>query len=145
VTQPRAAGAIEETPVDRRDAAHDARRSVRGLSDRGAALVCLGDPRVELATMLILQELGLSVDLVADPQAAMRWAKQARYQLIVAGGSPVPLPTLATYLRRAAPDTRIVLLADDWSPTDDLGPLEVEVLGPPVDVNALMRGLWPAD
>jgi len=94
--------------------------------------------------MLILQELGLSVDLVADPQAAFRWAQQATYQVIVAGGAPIPLPTLARYLRRAArTDTRIVLFADDWSPTEDLTALGVEVLRHPVDVNALMHGLWP--
>lgn len=129
--------------MERPDAAHDAPRSPRGLSAQGSALVCAGDRRVGLAAMLILQELGLNVDLVPDPRAAMRWAERARYELIVAGGSPVPLPTLATHLRRAAPDARIVLLADDWSPAEDLGAIGVEVLGPPVDVNAMMRGLWP--
>ena len=131
--------------MERSDAAHDAPRSRRGLSARGSALVCLADARVELATMLILQELGLSVDIMADPKSAIRWAKQARYELIVAGGAPIPLATLALTLRRAAPEPRIVLLADEWSPADDLDTLRVEVLRPPLDVNALMRGLAPLE
>lgn len=95
--------------------------------------------------MLILQELGLSVDLMADPQSAIRWAKQARYEIIVAGGTPIPLATLALTLRRAAPEPRIVLLADEWSPADDLDALRVQVLRPPLDVNALMEGLAPLE
>ncbi len=93
--------------------------------------------------MLILQELGLSVDLMADPQSAIRWAKQARYEIIVAGGTPVPLATLARTLRDAAPEPRIVLLAEEWGRDDDLDALGVQVLRPPLDVNALMRGLAP--
>ncbi len=95
--------------------------------------------------MLILQELGLSVDLMADPQSAIRWAKQARYEIIVAGGTPVPLATLARTLRDAAPEPRIVLLAEEWGRDDDLDALGVQVLRPPLDVNALMRGLAPSN
>lgn len=61
--------------MDRFDQPHDAPRSLRGLTDRGCALICLADPRAELATLLILQELGLTVDVVADPADAIRWAR----------------------------------------------------------------------
>ena len=143
--------------MERSDAAHDAPRFGRGLSAHGSALLCLSDPRAELATMLILQELGLSVDLAADVESAIRWVRQARYQLLVVGGTRapldaplgVPLGVIALCLRHAAPDARIVVLADEWEPPDGLAPLDIallgiEVLRPPLDVNALMRGLWPA-
>ena len=106
-------------------------------------MICLSDPRAELATLLILQELGMTVDVVADPADAIRWAQRARYELIIAGGTPIPVETLATYLRRAAPSARIVLLADDWSPSDGDVP-GVEVLHPPLHVNVLMRLLGGA-
>lgn len=131
--------------MERSDAAHDAPRSGRGLSARGSALVCLTDPRAELATMLILQELGLSVDLATDPESAIGWARQARYELIIVGGAAVPLRTVALRLRHAAPDSRIVVLADDREPPDGLAPLDIEVLQPPLDVNALMRGFAPRE
>jgi hypothetical protein len=127
-----------------RRAPHHARPPVRGLSAHGSALVCLGDPRAELATMLILQELGLSVDLAADPESAIRWVRQARYELLVVGGADVPLRTVALRMRHASPEARIVLLADDREPPDGLAPLGIEVLRPPLDVNALMRGLGAA-
>ena len=127
-----------------RPAPHHARGPVRGLSARGSALLCLGDPRAELATMLILQELGLSVDLAADPESAIRWVRQARYEMLVVGGAEIPLRTVALRLRHASPEARIVVLADDREAPDGLAPLGIEVLHPPLDVNALMLGLAPA-
>ena len=130
--------------MDRSDAAHDARRSGRGLSARGSALVCLDDPHAELAAVLILQELDLSVDLATDPDSTIRWARQARYEVIVVGGRDIPLRTVGLRLRHAAPDARLVLLAEGQEAPDGLAPLGIQVLVPPVDVNALMRSLWPA-
>jgi hypothetical protein len=130
--------------VDRYDARHNAPRSGRGLSTRGSALVCLSDPRAELATMLIIQEMGMSVDLAADAESAIGWVRQARYELLVVGGADLPLRTVALRLRHASPDARIVVLADDRDPPDGLAPLGIEVLRPPMDVNALMSGLWPS-
>ena len=135
--------------MERSDAAHDAPRFPRGLSAHGSALLCLTDPRAELATMLILQELGLGVDLITEVESAIRWAGRARYPLLVVGSACAsiaePLDVVAQRLRRAAPSARIVVLADDREHADGLAALDVEVLRPPLDVNALMRGLWPAD
>ncbi|MEI6137183.1 MAG: hypothetical protein WCQ48_07195 [Chloroflexota bacterium] len=98
--------------MDRTDAAHNAPQSRRGLSARGAALVCLDDPRTEYATMLILQELGLSVDLAADPGSALRWARHARYEVLLVGGREARAQSLALSLRGASPDSQVVLLDD---------------------------------
>lgn len=130
--------------MDRFEFAHNAPRPGRGLSSHGSALLCLSDPRAELATMLILQELGLSVDLAADAESAIRWVRQARYELLVVGGAGIPLRAVALRLRHASPEARIVLLADDRDAPDGLAPLGIDVLRPPLDVNALMRGLGAA-
>ena len=141
--------------MERSDAAHDAPGSRRGLSAHGSALVCLADARAELATVLILQELGLNVDVATDEESAIGWVRQARYGLLVIGGTRTPIGGVARRLRLAAPDARIVVLADDLlfdNPLHDDSepppglvpldiPLDVEVLWPPLDVNTLMRGL----
>ena len=93
--------------------------------------------------MLVLQELGLSVDLAADAESAIAWVAQARYALVVIGGCR-HAAQVALRLRHAAPDARIVVLADADDPVDDLDHLEVRVLRPPLDVNALMEGLRTA-
>lgn len=110
--------------MERSEPTHDAPRSRRGLSAHGCALVCLADPRAELAMVLILQELGLSVDVAADAASAIGWVQQARYQLLVVGGTHAPIGGVALRLRRAAPDARIVILADDHEPLDGLAPLD---------------------
>jgi hypothetical protein len=130
--------------LDRFDRAHDAPRSGRGLTARGCAVLCLAEPHAELATMLILQELGLSVDLAVDPESAVRWVQRARYELIVVGGAPMVPGSVVLRLRHAAPDARIVILAEDAVSAEDLAPFGVQVLGPPLDVNSLMQWLWPA-
>ena len=94
--------------------------------------------------MLILQELGLTVDLAADVESAVDWVGQARYDLIVVAGAIPHLATVALRLRHAAPRARIVLLADTEQPPDGLEHLRVEVLRPPLDVNALMEHLGQA-
>jgi len=113
------------------------------MSAQGSALVCLSDTRAELATVLILQELGMSVDLASDVESAINWVTRARYHLLVLGGTGIPAAQAALRLRRAAPAARIVVLTDDWEPPEGLTPADVEVLRPPVDVNAMMRSLWP--
>ena len=115
-----------------------------GLAGGGSALVCIDDARVELATMLVLQELDVSVDLAGDLETALRWVRQARYDLIVSGGGGVAVAPLALRLRHAAPHSRVIVLADERQPADGLAELRVEVMRPPLDVNALMRVLRPA-
>ena len=112
-----------------------------GLAGGGSALVCVADPRVELAIMLVLQELDVSVDVVSDADTAIRWVRQARYDLVVAGGSGVAVAPLAVLLRHAGPLTRIILLTDDEDAAVGLDGLNVEVIVAPLDVNALMQGL----
>lgn len=130
--------------MERLDAPHGAPRWNRGLTSHGCALLCIREQRAELATMLILQELGLTVDLAADVESAVDWVGQARYDLIVVAGAIPHLATVALRLRHAAPRARIVLLADTEQPPDGLEHLRVEVLRPPLDVNALMEHLGQA-
>ena len=113
------------------------------MASSGSALICIRDRRIELATMLVLQELDISVDIAGDLETAVGWMQQARYDVVVCGGGTVA-PSLALRLRYAAPRARIVILADGDSPPDELAELGVEVIRPPLDVNALMRGLGPA-
>jgi len=129
--------------VIRSNPAHDAPWSHRGLSARGSALVQLGDPRDAEAARLILQELGLNVDLAADGDAAVHWARHGRYEVIALGG-PIDL---AVRIRAATGDPRVIMLLDGAEPVpppDALAALDIEALGPPAEVNALMRALWPA-
>lgn len=134
--------------VDARDArdAHDAPHSRRGLASGGTALLCVANRRAALAAMLVLQEIDLGVDVAPDLDTALRWARQARYDLIVAGGNGIAA-ALAARLRHAAPHGRLVILAgeaDVWEPLDAFARLDVELLPPPQDVNLLMRCLLGA-
>ena len=49
----------------------------------GSALVVIGDDRVALALVLVLQEMDLAVDVAVDGPAAVEWARRAAYDLIV--------------------------------------------------------------
>jgi len=114
-------------PVPR--SAHTAARS---------GLVIMSDPRPAVATTLILQEMGLSVDLGAEPAYALRWLQQARYDVVVAGGPGVGVLSFASRLRDAAPQSRILVVPEPGMRPEDAIRLHVEVLDPPVDVNQLV-------
>lgn len=103
-----------------------------------SALVVITDPRSAVATTLILQEMGLTVDLGTEPAYALRWLRRARYDVIVAGGPGVATLPFAARVRAAAPDARILLFVEEDLPEGDLDALDIEVLRPPVDVNVLV-------
>lgn len=112
----------------------------------GSALVALDDERAALATVLVLQEMGLAVDIAVDRDRSVEWAKQAGYTYVVCGddNDEAGVKDFAAKIRFAIPQTRVLLLA---GPDFDQGGLEaigVEVLPSPVDVNALVERLWPA-
>lgn len=109
----------------------------------GSALVLVEDQRAALAAVLIAQELGYSVDIAANPQAALSWIQLARYELIVcSGGEQSRSPEFILRLRYTAPHSRIVLLGGADGPADALAELGVDVLRGPVDVNRFMSTLW---
>jgi DNA-binding response OmpR family regulator len=112
-----------------------------------SALVIVDDERIALATVLVLQEMNFSVDVALDAIPAVKWARRARYEVIVCGPGGNEATSLALRLRNAAPRSRVVLLAGaDGLPDDlyDLEGLRVEVVHPPLDVNQLMMRFWPA-
>jgi hypothetical protein len=49
----------------------------------GSALVVLDDERAVLAATLVLQEMGLTVDVANDREAALDWIVRAHYALVV--------------------------------------------------------------
>jgi DNA-binding response OmpR family regulator len=104
---------------------------------RGSALVLVEDQRSALAAVLVLQEMGFSVDIASQPEGALSWVQHARYEWIVCsgGGEHSRSADFAQRLRFAAPQARILLVD---GPVDLLESLAVEVLRPPVDVNMLM-------
>ncbi|MGE3960698.1 MAG: hypothetical protein AB7F65_03350 [Dehalococcoidia bacterium] len=110
-------------------------------SDRTATrsgLVIMSNARAAVATTLILQEMGLSVDVGAEPEYALRWLQQARYDVVVAGGPGVGVASYAARLRDAAPTSRVVIVPEPEMDPDDAVQLQVEILEPPVDVNQLV-------
>ncbi len=103
-----------------------------------SGLVIMTDARAAVAATLILQEMGLTVDVGAEPEYALRWLRKARYDVVVAGGAGVGVSAFASRLRDAAPRSRIVILPEPEMNPDDAVRLEVEILEPPVDVNQLV-------
>lgn len=103
-----------------------------------SGLVIMSDPRPAVATTLILQEMGLTVDLGAEPDYALRWLRQARYDVVVVGGPGVGVLSFATRLRDAAPRSRILVVPEPGMRPEDAARIHVEVLTPPVDVNQLV-------
>ncbi|MCK9486995.1 MAG: hypothetical protein M0R73_09930 [Dehalococcoidia bacterium] len=115
----------------------------RGMGTR-SALVLITDPRAAVAATLVLQEMGHTVDLGSEPAYALRWLRRARYDVVLAGGAGVATPRFAARLREAAPDARILLMAERTLADDDLGDAGIEVLRLPMDVNALVARFMPA-
>jgi len=119
-------------------------RSHAPLSAFGSALVALDDERAIRATTLVLQEVGLTVDVVADLPSALDWVEAADYEIVVyAGRGHAPALDFARCVRYLARDTRLLVFAEsgfDGSGLDELG---VELLDAPVDVNRLMQRVWP--
>ena len=102
------------------------------------ALVILADPHPAVATTLILQEMGYSVDLGAEPAYALRWLQRARYDVVLAGGAGVGVLSFATRVREAAPRSRILVLPEPGMRADDAARLGIETIDTPVDVNQVV-------
>ena len=114
------------------------------LSRRGSALVVLDDERAVLAASLVLQEVGLTVDVASDREAALDWIARAHYALVVCGGREQETITrFVIRVRYEAPHTRVILLAEPELMHDSLEELGIEVLQAPVNVNSLVQRLWP--
>ncbi|MEX1022546.1 MAG: hypothetical protein WD058_05310 [Dehalococcoidia bacterium] len=112
-----------------------------GLATR-SALVVIADPKNAVAVTLVLQEMGLTVDLGSEPVYALRWLRRARYDVIVVGGPGVSTLEFAARLRETAAEARIILVTEQDLPPGDLDALGVETLGLPFDVNALVGRFW---
>ena len=116
---------------------------------RGSALVMIDDHRAALATVLVLQEMGMSVDIAGDPASALAWSKMANYAVIVYGGGTL-LPgnghwdEFARGLRVASPRSRILQLGLGNSVASSLSALNIDVLSPPLNVNRLVEHLAAA-
>ena len=114
-----------------------------GYGTTGSALVLLDDQRAALSIVLVLQEMGLTVDVAADRDAAVAWARMARYAVIVCGGAGIEeLFDFALKVRVTSPLTQILLLGH-FGAMPELAALDVHVLQPPVNVNTLVDRLRP--
>lgn len=115
------------------------------LSAYGSALVALDDERAIHATTLVLQEMGLTVDVACDLPSALEWVEAADYELLVCAarvrGSALDFARRVRYLAR---ETRILMFAEPGFDSAGLAELGVEVLHAPVDVNRLVARVWPA-
>ena len=111
----------------------------------GSALVVLEDERAALAAVLVLQEMGLAVDIAVDRERSVDWAKQVGYSFVVCGGDDdeAGVRDFAAKMRVAVPQTRVLLLAGADFDSDGMEAIGVEVLPSPVEVNSLMDRLWP--
>ena len=114
-----------------------------GYGTTGSALVLLDDQRAALSIVLVLQEMGLTVDVAADRDAAVAWARMARYAVIVCGGAGIEeLLDFALKVRVTSPLTQILLLGH-FGAMPELAALDVHVLQPPANVNTLVDRLRP--
>ena len=114
-----------------------------GYGTTGSALVLLDDQRAALSIVLVLQEMGLTVDVAADRDAAVAWARMARYAVIVCGGAGIEeFLDFALKVRVTSPLTQILLLGH-FGAMPELAALDVHVLQPPVNVNTLVDRLRP--
>ena len=109
----------------------------------GSALVVIDDQRSALAAVLVLQEMGLTVDVAADRGAALAWLGMARYACVVCGGGDFPqLLAFAQRIRVASPYTQL-LMVGHFAADPRLEEINVELLQPPVNVNQLVDRLRP--
>jgi DNA-binding response OmpR family regulator len=115
------------------------------FNDRsGKALVVIGDDRLALATVLVLQEMNLAVDIAIDGDSAVSWSKRAGYDMIVVGPGGDAAIDLALRFRMSAPDAQVFLLTAPGEETTALWVLGVELIAPPLDVNTLVSRFWRA-
>ena len=116
------------------------RRAERGMARRGSALLIVSEPRAARATARLLEEFDYTVDAGISALEAIDWLDRARYDLIVAGGPEAAVPGYARALRRAAPGSRILVLASaEAVPAAEA--MHVELLPPPYEVNAIASRL----
>lgn len=129
----------ENWPSPGRDGPMEPEVVGRGMAKQ-CALVIMGDDRPARAATLILQELGMSVDVAAEPEGALAWLCHARYDAVILGGPGEIDIEYAAHLRGAAGASRVLLFAEpgakDRARLEALG---IEVVGPPFDVNALVE------
>ncbi len=116
------------------------RRVERGLARRGSALLVISEPRANRTMTYLLEEFDYTVDTGVSASEALEWLDRARYDLIVAGGPEAAVPGYARALRRAAPGSRILLLAPPEN-VPSARAIRVDLLEPPYEVNAIVSRL----
>ncbi len=115
------------------------------MSGYGSALVVLDDERAMFATTLVLQEMGLTVDLATDLSSALDWVEAADYAVVVCPGrADTSIREFGQRVRYLARDTRVFVFAERGFDGAGLADIGIEVFPAPVDVNALVSRLWPA-
>jgi DNA-binding response OmpR family regulator len=114
------------------------------LSAYGSALVALDDGRALFATTLVLQEMGLTVDLASDLESALEWIEAASYEVVVcAGRVDSDVAHFVRAVRYLSRDTEVLVFAEAGLTEDDLRSTGATVLQAPVDVNRLVARLRP--
>lgn len=115
------------------------------MSGYGSALVVLDDERAMFATTLVLQEMGLTVDLATDLDSALQWVEAADYAVVVCPGRvDTSVLDFGKHVRYLARETRVFVFAERGFDESGLREIGAEVFRAPVDVNALVSRLWPA-
>jgi len=109
------------------------------LSQHGAALVYLSDDRAALQSVLMLQEFGLTVDVVNDASSALTWATHAHYSLLICGGD-FSHHLFAYRAQLAAPQTQVLLMSR-FPARASLSEAGVDLFPLPLQVNALASKL----
>ncbi|MFN8638650.1 MAG: hypothetical protein U0360_04150 [Dehalococcoidia bacterium] len=96
------------------------------------------------ATTLVLQEMGLTVDLATDLEAALQWIEAADFAVVVCPGrADSSLIEFGRKVRYLARETRVFVFAERGFDPAGLSDLGIEVFRAPVDVNSLVSRLWP--
>lgn len=111
----------------------------------GSALVAIEDEHAALATVLVLQEMGLVADIVVNRDRSVEWAAKANYSYLICGGDDTTDVTdYAIRMRLAVPRTQVTVLDGSDFEHTALIAAGVEVMPSPIDVNLLVERLWPA-